>query len=165
MKKQSATFNKLKIASVKILRRDDRMCWQWIWDVGQVRIPRYWHHTSRKWWVSTSASVNWQRLELYQGTLTSHTGRTVWVALYVLSLFFENKAWPWNDDAFRVTSVTSLLHLQKGNSRGPSFSRWLCRLADSSISGPLVWSVKVPDWGQSGFKTPGLHGSPGLQWH
>lgn len=40
------------------------MLWQWIWDVGLVRIPGYWHHTFRKWWALTLVSVNWRRPEL-----------------------------------------------------------------------------------------------------
>lgn len=115
--------------SVNVLRRDSHMCSQWIWDVGRVSIPGYWHHTSRKWWASTSVSVNWKRPELCQVTLTSHTGRGVWVALYV---------WTWLE-VFGVISVTCLVHLQEGDSRGASFSRWLCRVADSSVSSPLVW--------------------------
>lgn len=64
-------------SSVNIVRRDSHMCWQWTWDVGQVRTPGHWHHTSRKWWALTSVSVNWRRPELCQAILTSHTGRRV----------------------------------------------------------------------------------------
>lgn len=62
-----------------------------------------------------------------------------------------------------IRSYKCMLPMQERVSGGASFPRWLCGLADCSISSPLVWSVQVPGWGMSGFKTRWLCCSSGLQ--
>lgn len=56
--------------TMNLCRRNGHMFWLWIWVVGRVRSPASWHHTSRRWWASTSARPSWRKPELWQGTRT-----------------------------------------------------------------------------------------------
>uniref|UniRef100_G3NC09 Zgc:162396 n=1 Tax=Gasterosteus aculeatus aculeatus TaxID=481459 RepID=G3NC09_GASAC len=67
------TSSRASFFNTSAKRRPSRMCWPWIWDVVRVRTRVYWRRTSRKWWASTSVTVNWRRPEPCRGIRTSRT--------------------------------------------------------------------------------------------
>lgn len=144
---------------MNILRRDSHMFSLWTWDAGRVRSPAYWHRTSRRWWVSTSVRHSLRQPELCQGTRTYHTGWSASSA-YLNTLCQSNLTSATDNDPELVFTVFFKCSLfpQGRKSRGASVSRWICWLADSSLSSPLVWSAQVSGWGKPGFKTTWLHG-------